>query len=157
MPCKHPIEVSQQLSKPSPMCKSILCIQGLIIHHVPQISWSTPKHGVNTFRVTPKANIRMGFSWYPCGPNDVVLSSMMNLLVLWSICNVKPNVYCEVVWRKLFLVSLFWSFLTKATPKLVDLRRIILVKKRQSFEWVGKLVCFWSAYSWILTLMKQHF
>jgi len=67
MPSKHPNEVNQPLTKPPPMCESITnhlpsanpsqTIQGLIILHVPQISGSIPKHGVNTFKVTMKSNM----------------------------------------------------------------------------------------------------
>lgn len=65
-PSLQSIEVKHPLSKLSQLCISITdhlscynpswTIQGLNIHHVPQILLSTPKHGVDTFRVTCKSN-----------------------------------------------------------------------------------------------------
>lgn len=64
MPSKHPPEVKKSLNKLCPLWKSITdhlpcanpswTIKELIIHHVSQISWGTPKNGVNTFTVTWK-------------------------------------------------------------------------------------------------------
>jgi hypothetical protein len=72
MSSKHLTKVKKPRSKPSPMCKSVTnhlscanpsrTIQGLNIHHVPQIPCSTLKHDVNTFRVTSKANTNNSYS-----------------------------------------------------------------------------------------------